>query len=108
MPQEHGGHSDTRWFALHGDDGTGLLIGAAEPFHFSASHFHADDLLAATHDVELKPRSEVIVHVDALHRGLGTLSCGPDTLPQYRIGPGRYRWTWALRAVDDPAAFRRI
>jgi beta-galactosidase len=108
MPQEHGGHSDTRWFALHADDGSGLLIGAAEPFHFSASHFHANDLLAATHDVELKPRSEVIVHVDTLHRGLGTLSCGPDTLPQYRIGPGRYRWTWALRAVDDPAAFARL
>ena len=44
----------------------------------------------------------VFVHVDVAHRGLGTLSCGPDTLPEYRIGPGRYRFTWILRPFADP------
>ena len=28
------------------------------------------------------------------HRGLGTASCGPDTLPAYLVGPGTYRWSW--------------
>jgi beta-galactosidase len=28
---------------------------------------------------------------------LGTASCGPDTLPQYLLGPGEYRWSWSLR-----------
>jgi beta-galactosidase len=60
-------------------------------------HFSATDLTAATHDVELIARPETIVHVDRAHRGLGTLSCGPDTLAQYRVGPGRYRWRWTLR-----------
>jgi beta-galactosidase len=62
------------------------------------SHFTAADLTAATHDVDLVARPEVIVHVDVAHRGLGTLSCGPDTLPRYRVGPGRYRFTWMLEA----------
>ena len=97
MPQEHGGHSDTRWFALRDGAGHGLQIIGGTPFHFSASHFTAADLMTATHDVELKPRPEVFVHVDLAHRGLGTLSCGPDTLPEYRVGPGRYRFTWILR-----------
>ena len=42
------------------------------------------------------PRAETIVHLDAAHRGLGTASCGPDTLPEYLVGPGTYRWSWTL------------
>ena len=42
------------------------------------------------------------MHVDLAHRGLGTLSCGPDTLPEYRVGPGRYRFTWILRPFTAP------
>jgi beta-galactosidase len=96
VPQEHGGHTDTRWFTVAADAGPTVRIDAPRPFHFSASHFSAEDLTAATHDVELVARPETIVHVDVAHRGLGTLSCGPDTLPQYRIGPGRYRFSWSL------------
>jgi len=96
MPQEHGLHVDTRRFALH-DGAVGVEIAGTEPFAFSASHYSAEDLTVATHDVDLAPRPEVIVHLDHRHRGLGTLSCGPDTLPEYRIGPGRYRWSWALQ-----------
>ena len=60
------------------------------------SGFTAHDLAAASHDVELVPRREITVHVDAAHRGLGTASCGPDTLPQYLVGPGTYRWRWSI------------
>lgn len=35
--------------------------------------------------------------LDGAHRGLGTASCGQNTLPQYRIGPGRLIWSWSLR-----------
>ena len=54
----------------------------------------------ATHAEELVPGDHVTLHVDVRHRGLGTLSCGPDTLPEYRIGSGRYRFAWAMRPVD--------
>ena len=42
------------------------------------------------------PRAETIVHLDAAHRGLGTASCGPDTLEPYVLRGGTYRWTWTL------------
>jgi beta-galactosidase len=48
------------------------------------------------HDVELVARPQTTVHVDHAHRGLGTASCGPDTMPKYKLGPGTYRWTWRL------------
>jgi beta-galactosidase len=56
----------------------------------SASHFTAQDLYAAKHTTDLIPRPEVHVNLDYGQRGLGTASCGPDTLPRYRIQPGKY------------------
>jgi beta-galactosidase len=111
MPQEHGGHADTRWGVVHRGDGWGLLVTAAEPFQWNVSRFTPEQLTAATHAEELAPSGGVTMHLDARHRGLGTLSCGPDTLPEYRIGPGRYRFTWAMRPVhvrrDDLGAIAR-
>ena len=66
----------------------------------SATHFRAADLATATHHEELVPRPETIVHLDEAHRGLGTASCGPDTLPGYLIRPGTYRWTWTIRTME--------
>ena len=63
-----------------------------------ASHFTAADLTAATHTNQLEPRAEVILNLDCFQRGLGTGSCGPDTLPAYRTKPGRHRLAFRLRA----------
>ncbi len=68
------------------------------PLQVSATHHRDADLAAAGHDIDLVARPETIVHVDAAHRGLGTASCGPDTLPEYVVGPGTYEWTWTLTA----------
>jgi beta-galactosidase len=70
----------------------------------SATHFRAEDLATVRHDVELKPRPETIIYLDAAHRGLGTASCGPDTLPQYRLGPGVYEWTWQIAPLGQRRA----
>ncbi|HUP85211.1 MAG TPA: glycoside hydrolase family 2 TIM barrel-domain containing protein [Acidimicrobiales bacterium] len=99
-PQEHGGHEDVRWVRLLDEGGRGVELRFDDrPLHVSVSHFAARDLAEARHDVELVARSEVIVHVDAAHRGLGTASCGPDTLHQYLVGPGTYRWRWSVIPV---------
>jgi beta-galactosidase len=99
-PQENGGHADTRWLELRADDGRGWRIDLDRPRQVSVSHFTPADLDAARHDEELRPRGETFVHVDALHRGLGTASCGPDTLPEYLVRPGEHRWSWTLRRLE--------
>ncbi len=98
-PQESGGRADVRWIALTDAAGRGLRITLDAPRQVSASRFRAADLAAATHHGELVPRPVAVVHLDAAHRGLGTASCGPDTLPEYLVGPGTYRWSWTLRPV---------
>jgi beta-galactosidase len=100
-PQENGGHSDVRSIELRADDGRGVRLAFDQPLQVSATHFRADDLADARHEPELSPRPETIVHFDVAHRGLGTASCGPDTLAQYLVGPGEYRWTWTLTELRD-------
>ncbi|MFP4379975.1 MAG: glycoside hydrolase family 2 TIM barrel-domain containing protein [Candidatus Sumerlaeia bacterium] len=97
MPQEHGNKCDVRWMALESKRGGGLLLDFPEPLQASASHYTADDLFAVTHTNELEARDEVIVNIDLAQRGLGTGSCGPDTLDQYRIQPGTFHFQFRLR-----------
>ncbi len=109
-PQAHGNHTDTRWMALRDAEGGGLLATARAPFDFTSLHFADDDLARTRHAHELVARPEVILHLDAKHRGIGTGSCGPDALPRYRIRPGLHRFTFVLRpfgADEDPARLAR-
>ena len=117
LPQEHGHHTDTRWFLLADGDpaegGSGVLVSATdrlEPFGFSARHHHDADLFAATTTADLRMSPTIEVHVDLTHRGLGTGACGPDTLAPYQVTGGPARWRWAMRPVragDDVGALAR-
>jgi beta-galactosidase len=98
-PQENGGHADVRWLELHDGSGRGLRIELDRPRQVSATHLRPADLAAESHDVDVTPRPETVIHLDAAHRGLGTASCGPDTLPEYLVGPGVYRWSWSLHPL---------
>jgi beta-galactosidase len=95
-PQENGGHADVRWLELRDRSGNGHRIELAQPLQVSAGRFRASDLDGATHVDELQPRAETIVHLDAAHRGVGTASCGPDTLPAYIVPTGEISWTWTI------------
>lgn len=96
VPQAHGNHVDTRWLSLRNESGSGLLVVGGDRFEFSASHYSDEALTAAMHTCELKPETAVSLCLDAAQRGLGGASCGPDTLPQYRVGGGRYEFGFAL------------
>jgi beta-galactosidase len=97
-PQENGGHADVRRLELK-DEERGIRIDLDEPRQVSVSHLRGADLAAATHDIDVVPVAQTIVQLDAAHRGLGTASCGPDTLPEYRLGPGTFRWAWTLHTL---------
>ncbi len=98
-PQENGGHADVRWVELRNETGRGLRLAFDAPSQVSATHFRAADLDAARHDAELEAVAGTVVQFDAAHRGLGTASCGPDTLPEYLVGPGTYRWSWTIEPL---------
>lgn len=73
--QENGGRHGVRWARIEGPEG-GVRVTFARPAQVCA-------------------RGPVL-HLDAVHRGLGTASCGPDALPAYRTTAETLRWTWWL------------
>jgi beta-galactosidase len=98
-PQENGGHVGVRWFELTGNDGHGVRFDLDKPRQVSVTPNRATELADKTHDVEVVPAGTAVVHIDAAHRGVGTASCGPDTLPQYIVGGGTYTFGWTVRAI---------
>ena len=98
VPQEHGAHADTRWFTLTDRHGKGLRVTADIPRSFSARFEHDAMLTNASTIAQVERGDTIEVHVDAAVRGLGTGACGPDALPQYRVGPGRWQWSFTLSA----------
>ena len=95
-PQESGGRADVRWLELSGSDGRTVRVELDDPAQVTVSRYSAEDLTDATHASDLQPSGRLFVTLDAAHRGLGTASCGPDTLPAYRVGPGERRLTWTV------------
>ncbi len=108
VPQEHGHHTDVRWLELSATAKRSRLpavrIEADPLFEFNATHYTAEDLYAAKHTHELVPRAETILYLDAAHRGLGTKSCGPDTLDRHRVTAKRYRLRYVLMTAKPTDA----
>ena len=98
-PQENGGHNAVRWFELTNAAGNGVRIQLVKPMQVSVTPNRDVDLADATHDVELSPCGNTVVHIDAAHRGVGTAACGPDTLPKYMIKSGIHTWEWILTSI---------
>jgi beta-galactosidase len=89
FPQENGNRTEVRWARLTGPDGRGLRVRGAPHFELTARRWTSADLDAAAHPHELRPGDRVHLNLDLCHQGLGSASCGPGTLPQYRLAPRR-------------------
>ena len=110
MPQSNGNRTRVLYAACRDAAGRGVLIAAPRRMEFSVSRFSQEDMTAALHLSDLKPDGVLHVCCDAFQRGVGTASCGPDTLEEYRIGPGRYHLEILLAPLapgDDANAVGR-
>ena len=98
-PQENGGHAAVRWFELTNGAGNGLRFAMSKPAQVSVTPNRDAELADATHDVEVKACGNTVVHIDTAHRGVGTASCGPDTLDKYIIKTGVHTWEWTVTQI---------
>jgi beta-galactosidase/beta-glucuronidase len=101
-PQENGAHADTRIVALTNDLGAGLLFSGLSDFSFSAHDYSDEALTAADHDDLLERDDEVTwLTIDAAQGGLGSNSCGPEPLPEYRLEPDPHQFSYFVRPFSD-------
>ncbi|MEO0015785.1 MAG: hypothetical protein RL589_266 [Actinomycetota bacterium] len=98
-PQENGGHAAVRWFEVVNAQGNGLRFVMGKPAQVSVTPNRDADLADSTHDVEVVPCGNTVVHIDTAHRGVGTASCGPDTLDKYLIKTGVHTWEWTVTQI---------
>ena len=98
-PQENGGHAAVRWFEVTNAAGNGLRFVMSKPAQVSVTPNRDAELADATHDVGVEACGNTVVHIDTAHRGVGTASCGPDTLDKYIIKTGVHSWEWTVTQI---------
>lgn len=103
VPQENGNRADTRWLALTNAHGNGLRAVGMPQFDFTARRFTSEDLEKAQHTCELKERDRIYLHLDLAQNGIGSASCGPDVLSQYRLKAEDFRFRVRLSPVTSAA-----
>lgn len=99
MPQENGSHFGTDWLTVTNDQGRGLYIEGEKEVSFNVSHYTAEDLSKAMHPYDLKKKDEVIIHIDYMMSGVGSNSCGPELLPQYRFSEKKIDFRLIIKPI---------
>lgn len=100
VPQESGNRESLNWICARNAKGRGLLACSTRKFSGSVLPYTPEDLIAASHPHELPETGSVYMNLDIRQRGLGTASCGPDTLDIYKIFPGEYQFTWWIKVLE--------
>ena len=98
-PQENGSHYSTEWASVADSRGRGLLFIGMDDFSLNVSHFTPEDLTKAGHPHELVRRNETVVNLDRGMSGVGSNSCGPELLPQYRLSERDILFRLRIRPV---------
>lgn len=68
-------------------------------FDFAVSKYTAADLDQAQHPHELKGSKGIVLRIDDQHHGLGSASCGPDTLERHQLKMKTFDFTVTLEAT---------
>ena len=86
-PQSMGNREGLRELTLYNKEGKGVKIQTEGSVSFSALRYTDKDLMEGQHAWELEKRPYIVLHLDAVQRGVGNASCGQDvdTLPAYRV-----------------------
>ena len=79
VPQEHGNHIKTKELCIGG------LKFESEGFEFNVSNYTSEVLTNAKHTNELVENDNTIVRIDYKNSGIGSNSCGPELLDEYRL-----------------------
>ncbi len=83
-PQENSSHWGCRYVTL--TDGAYSLTASSEtPFSMNVSPYTQEELAEKKHNYELTKCGQTVVCLDYKMSGVGSNSCGPELLPQYRL-----------------------
>ena len=94
-PQENGSHYDCGYVELN-NSRYGMAAFSESTFSFNASYYTQEELEKKTHNYELIESDSVVFCVDYALNGIGSNSCGPVVLEQYRFDDVLFRFQFTL------------
>ena len=94
-PQENGSHYDCEYVELN-NSRYGIVVSAENAFSFNASYYTQEELEKKTHNYELTESDSLVFCVDYALNGIGSNSCGPVVLEQYRFDDILFRFQFTL------------
>jgi beta-galactosidase len=86
-PQENGNHYHCSYLQA------GVLEAFGAPyFDMNVSHYSMTELITKKHNFELKESNATFVHTDFMNSGIGSGSCGPQLIKEYRLDQRNFVW----------------
>lgn len=89
-PQENSSHYDCEYVILRHSDGRHQMKVTADRFDLNVSQYTQEELATKAHNYELVPSNYTVLCVDYKNSGIGSNSCGPELLPQYRLNDAEF------------------
>lgn len=100
FPQENGHREKVKWFGAFDESGKGLLCTMDSPLGLNIANCTDEALEKANHPHEIEEAGDVIIHLDYLHSGLGSNSCGEEQLPEYKVKRQDFTLAFTVQAAD--------
>lgn len=100
VPQENGNRIDVRWVSLTDLSGVGLVAIGKPDINFSAHYYTTENFEKARHTYDLVKKENITLNLDYRQHGLGSASCGPDVLEQYKLKNTDFAFTVRLKAFS--------
>lgn len=97
-PQENGSHYDCSYVTAEGVCRKLSAI-SEQTFSFNASVYTQEELTEKKHNFELQPSGFTVLCLDYAQSGIGSNSCGPELLEEYRLNQKEF--VFRLQIVPD-------
>lgn len=91
-PQEHGNRYGVRYLDVDG----AFRVTAQQPFECNVSQYPVTELFQKGHGAELVKDGKTHLRIDYKNSGIGSNSCGPVLLEQYRLSEKAFRFAFRL------------
>lgn len=103
-PQENGNKTDVRWVAVTDIYGAGVFADSDELINISVHKYTDENLTKAKHINELQYIDETVLNLDYKVSGVGSGSCGPETLEKYWVNPENCSFTVRIKPFNKAQA----
>lgn len=95
-PQENGSHYHTYEAVVKNAEGTAVRISSEDTFSFQILPYMQEELTEKKHNHELQKCPYTVMSLDYKMSGIGSQSCGPELLEQYKLNEEEMKYQLKL------------